>query len=94
VPLTAADGTFIHFVEEAAKPNHLQSNLIIWEPGSITVEVGDMVKQGRFLGLCVNSGHSTEPHLHFHAQDRANFYTGARLPAKFVTRSPGFSYYE
>jgi len=34
--------------------------------GSITVNVGDQVKQGDVLGQVGNSGNSSAPHLHFH----------------------------
>lgn len=37
---------------------------------SINVKAGDKVKQGQLLGLCGNSGNSSEPHLHFHIQDK------------------------
>lgn len=37
---------------------------------SIKVKTGDKVKQGQELGLCGNSGNSSEPHLHFHIQDK------------------------
>jgi murein DD-endopeptidase MepM/ murein hydrolase activator NlpD len=33
--------------------------------GTITVNVGDQVKAGQFLGLAGSSGHSTDAHLHF-----------------------------
>jgi murein DD-endopeptidase MepM/ murein hydrolase activator NlpD len=36
---------------------------------SIVVKQGQMVKQGQLLGLCGNSGNSSEPHLHFHIQN-------------------------
>jgi murein DD-endopeptidase MepM/ murein hydrolase activator NlpD len=36
---------------------------------SIVVRAGEKVKQGQLLGLCGNSGNSTEPHLHFHLQN-------------------------
>lgn len=36
---------------------------------SIRVKQGQMVKQGDLLGLCGNSGNSTEPHVHFHIQN-------------------------
>lgn len=40
--------------------------------GSIKVKKGDKVKQGQTLGLCGNSGNSSEPHLHFHIQNQEN----------------------
>ncbi|WP_166964167.1 peptidoglycan DD-metalloendopeptidase family protein [Yeosuana marina] len=47
---------------------------------SIVVKQGQMVKQGDVLGLCGNSGNSTEPHLHFHIQnvEDMNKATGAK----------------
>lgn len=36
---------------------------------SIAVREGQEVKKGTPLGLCGNSGNSSEPHLHFHIQD-------------------------
>ncbi|NIR50220.1 M23 family metallopeptidase [candidate division KSB1 bacterium] len=51
---------------------------------SICVKKGERVRQGQLIGLCGNSGHLTEPHLHFHIQDRANFYTSVSLPIQFV----------
>jgi murein DD-endopeptidase MepM/ murein hydrolase activator NlpD len=41
--------------------------------GSVRVKVGTKVKRGQTLGLCGNSGNSTEPHLHFQLQDAARF---------------------
>jgi len=40
---------------------------------SIKVKQGDVVKRGQILGLCGNSGNSSEPHLHFHIQDAEDF---------------------
>ncbi len=37
---------------------------------SIKVNVGESVKKGQLLGLCGNSGNSSEPHLHFHIQNQ------------------------
>jgi len=36
---------------------------------SIAVKQGQKIKQGQLLGLCGNSGNSSEPHLHFHIQN-------------------------
>jgi murein DD-endopeptidase MepM/ murein hydrolase activator NlpD len=36
---------------------------------TIKVAEGQKVKQGQVLGLCGNSGNSSEPHLHFHIQN-------------------------
>ena len=46
---------------------------------SIVVEQGQQVKKGQLLGLCGNSGNSSEPHLHFHIQnvEDMNKATGA-----------------
>lgn len=45
--------------------------------GSVSVAVGDSVRVGQKIGECGNSGHSTQPHLHFHIQDRPSFYAAA-----------------
>ncbi|MBO3696820.1 M23 family metallopeptidase [Roseivirga sp. E12] len=47
---------------------------------SIVVKQGQKVKQGELLGLCGNSGNSSEPHLHFHIQNVENMVnaTGAK----------------
>jgi len=37
--------------------------------GSITVKAGDKVRNGQIIGLCGNSGNSSEPHLHYHLQN-------------------------
>jgi hypothetical protein len=51
--------------------------------GSITVKKGEAVVTGQKIGECGHSGHSSEPHLHFQLQDRADFYTAIGLPIKF-----------
>jgi murein DD-endopeptidase MepM/ murein hydrolase activator NlpD len=47
---------------------------------SIVVKQGQKVKQGQLLGLCGNSGNSSEPHLHFHIQnvEDMNVATGVK----------------
>jgi murein DD-endopeptidase MepM/ murein hydrolase activator NlpD len=53
-------------------------------PGSIGVAEGERVARGQEVGRCGNAGFSTEPHLHVHVQDRADFYTAAGLPVPFA----------
>ncbi len=57
------------------------------KPGSLRVHGGDKVRQGQALGLCGNSGNSSEPHLHFHVQDKApSFRTApASLPISLTS---------
>ena len=47
---------------------------------SIQVKQGQKVKQGQLLGLCGNSGNSSEAHLHFHIQnvEDMNVATGVK----------------
>ena len=47
---------------------------------SIKVTPGQKIKQGQVLGLCGNSGNSSEPHLHFHIQnvENINVATGVK----------------
>ncbi len=44
--------------------------------GSVRVAVGQSVGVGEVLGLCGNSGNSSRPHVHIHAQDRAQIAVG------------------
>jgi murein DD-endopeptidase MepM/ murein hydrolase activator NlpD len=54
------------------------------QKGSLKVKMGDRVKAGQPLGLCGNSGNSSEAHLHFHVQDRAELFGKAEgLPVTF-----------
>lgn len=45
--------------------------------GTVAVSVGERVRRGQRIGECGNSGHSTQPHLHFHIQDRRSFHTAS-----------------
>jgi murein DD-endopeptidase MepM/ murein hydrolase activator NlpD len=45
--------------------------------------VGQHVARGEEIGRCGHSGHSTEPHLHFQVQDRADFFSSAGVPVVF-----------
>lgn len=51
-----------------------------FKQNSIVVEQGQKVQQGELLGLCGNSGNSSEAHLHFHIQnvEDMNKATGAK----------------
>lgn len=62
--------------DEYAVLAHLQQS-------SVQVEAGQQVQAGDVLGLCGNSGNTSEPHLHFHLQDSAVALQGDGLPAFF-----------
>lgn len=51
-----------------------------FKQNTIVVKQGQKVKQGELLGLCGNSGNSSEAHLHFHIQNTEdlNKATGAK----------------
>jgi murein DD-endopeptidase MepM/ murein hydrolase activator NlpD len=51
-----------------------------FKQNSIIVKQGDEVSKGQLLGLCGNSGNSSEAHLHFHIQniENVNIATGVK----------------
>lgn len=51
--------------------------------GSVKVQPGQAIERGDLLGLCGNSGNSSEPHLHYHLQTTTDFGRGEGLPAQF-----------
>jgi hypothetical protein len=53
------------------------------QPRSLKVKTGDTVKAGALLGLCGNSGNTSEPHIHYHLQDGPDLKTAEGLPAPF-----------
>jgi murein DD-endopeptidase MepM/ murein hydrolase activator NlpD len=74
-------------------PNYVPGNTVIiktsnneylffahFKQHSIKVKQGQKIQQGDLLGLCGNSGNTTEPHLHFHIQnvEDMNISTGAK----------------
>jgi len=48
---------------------HEVSVLAHFKLGSLRVKVGEKVKGAQVIGLCGNSGNSSEPHLHYHLQN-------------------------
>jgi hypothetical protein len=54
------------------------------QPRTQRFKVGDRVKTGEVLGLCGNSGNTSEPHLHYHLQDGPDIRSAEGLPAVFV----------
>lgn len=55
------------------------------QKGSMAVKKGDVVTVGQKLALCGNSGNSSQPHLHFHVQDKPSLSGDAvGLPITFV----------
>jgi murein DD-endopeptidase MepM/ murein hydrolase activator NlpD len=53
-------------------------------PGSVKVDVGDVVDWGQELGRVGNSGRSTAPHIHFHVESQMASRSGFALPAEFA----------
>jgi hypothetical protein len=57
--------------------------------GSICVKVGEYVQKGKVIGRVGNSGNTTEPHLHIHAEEGpypGHFSGNAGIPIKFNGR--------
>lgn len=54
-----------------------------FKQSSIVVKQGQQVKQGELLGLCGNSGNSSEPHLHFQIQNVENMSQATAAKAFF-----------
>lgn len=59
------------------------SFLVHFKQASVKVNQGQAVKTGELLGLCGNSGNSSESHLHYHLQTTADIKQGEGLPAQF-----------
>jgi murein DD-endopeptidase MepM/ murein hydrolase activator NlpD len=59
------------------------SFLAHFRKGTVALKKGAVVRRGDMLGLCGNSGNTSEPHIHYHLQDSGVFQKGEGLPAKF-----------
>ena len=51
--------------------------------GSIRVHPGQLIGRGEVVGLCGNSGNSTEPHLHVQAMDSPDPGEASSVPISF-----------
>lgn len=54
---------------------------------SICVNIGDYVKTGDLLGLCGNSGYSSEAHIHFQVMNHVDFMQAKLLRIQFSDES-------
>lgn len=63
-----------------AKPKILLAHMM---KGSVQVQAGDTVKAGQMIGKVGNSGNTTEPHLHIHAE-----INGQGVPITFYQNFP------
>jgi len=52
-------------------------------PGSLRVKEGQKVRRGDLIGKCGNSGHSSDPHLHYHLQNSPKFMDGKGIKVYF-----------
>ena len=59
------------------------SLLCHFKHNSIKIKVGDTLKQGAVIGLCGNTGNSTQPHIHFNLQDGPLMHKANAIPAQF-----------
>jgi len=63
--------------------DHEFSVLAHLKDGSVRVKPGDAVKRGDVIGLCGNSGNSSEPHLHYHLQNTPVLQDGTGIKVFF-----------
>lgn len=62
------------------------SLLAHFKENSISVKAGDYVERGEVLGLCGNSGNSSEPHIHFQVMDSPYFFEGNSVHIQFKSQ--------
>ncbi|RJS59266.1 hypothetical protein CJ483_03615 [Bacillus sp. PK3_68] len=63
--------------------NNEYSMLAHLKQSSILVSEGDFVQQGEVIGVCGNSGNSSEPHLHFQVMNSINYLKGQSIRIRF-----------
>ncbi|GAA4283205.1 hypothetical protein GCM10022261_07360 [Brevibacterium daeguense] len=58
------------------------------QQASVAVKAGQSLRRGDRIGLCGNSGNSTEPHLHMHAVDGRDLIRANAVPITFEGSLP------
>ncbi|MBZ5201783.1 M23 family metallopeptidase [Planomicrobium chinense] len=64
--------------------NNEYSLLAHFKQNSIQPKEGELVQQGQFIGLCGNSGNSSEPHIHFQVMDSPDLNTCKSICIRFA----------
>src|SRR5690625_4028570 len=70
-----------NYVEIKCQQDNANVLIAHMQEDSLTVETGNQVKTGETIGLVGNSGNTTEPHLHIHAEKN-----GQGVPIEFDGR--------
>lgn len=78
-------GNFV-VIEHRAREYSVLAHL---KQGSVRVKPGRKVKRGEVLGLCGNSGNSSEPHLHYHLQNTPVIQDGTGIKVFFTGLGDG-----
>lgn len=80
-----------HLSIRIARPDQPDAYLILAHlvKGSITVCAGQHVHAGQVVARCGNSGNTTVPHLHIHAQDRVRVAVGTARGLPLIFDSTG-----
>jgi hypothetical protein len=99
--VAAAEDGFVDLPPPERDPEHRAGNFVAIESdgatiylahlmkGSVSVKSGEHVRKGQVLGRVGNSGNTTEPHLHIHAEEGSypGRFSGKRgIPIRFNGR--------
>ena len=77
------EGNYINLYCEGEDVNVYIAHM---QKGSVAAEEGDNVQKGQFIGKVGNSGNTTEPHLHIHAEKDGEGVP-IRFNGKFLVRN-------
>ena len=69
-----------HSADEYSLVAHFKQN-------SIRIKEGETVQQGQIIGLCGNSGNSSEPHIHFQVMDSPDLHNCKSICIRFTDGS-------